>query len=140
MYQRVQVKRGETNMGDEQLPHLVSVARIIKLPIVETGWHLAADIYARIKVNAVLIFANISPISVSKSVVLMWDSRFSTAVTRKSTVFWDVMPCCLVEFQQSFGITYCLRHKGRAKIAAYWLLGLIFETENGGTIFHRNIG
>jgi hypothetical protein len=64
MYRRVQAKRAETNMGDEQLPQLVSVARIIKLPIVETGCHLAADIYTRIKVTAVLIPANISPISV----------------------------------------------------------------------------
>jgi hypothetical protein len=59
MYRRVQEKSAESRMGDEQLPQLVSVARIIKLPIVETGWHLAADIYTRIKVQAVLVFAYI---------------------------------------------------------------------------------
>jgi hypothetical protein len=64
MYRRVQAKRAETNMADERLPHLVSVARIVKLPIVETGWHFAADFYIKIKVKAVLIFANISPICV----------------------------------------------------------------------------
>jgi hypothetical protein len=59
-------------MGDEQLPQLVSVARIIKLPIVETGCHLAADVYTRIKVKAVFISANIPPISLYKeSMVLM---------------------------------------------------------------------
>jgi hypothetical protein len=63
MYRRVQERRAEANMGDQQFPQLVSVARIVKLPIVETGWHLAADIYTRIKVKAGFIFANISRIS-----------------------------------------------------------------------------
>jgi hypothetical protein len=45
-----------------------------------------------------------------------------TTVTIKSTVFWDVMPCCLVEFQQRFGKTYCLRLQGRTGFAAYCFL------------------
>jgi hypothetical protein len=64
MYRRVHEKRAETNMADEHLPQLMSVARIIKLPIVETGWHFAAEVYTRIKVKAVIIVVNISPTSV----------------------------------------------------------------------------
>jgi hypothetical protein len=31
-----------------------------------------------------------------------------TAVTMNSTIFWDVTPCSLVEFNQCLGGTYCL--------------------------------
>jgi hypothetical protein len=36
-------------MADQQILHLVSVDRIVRLPIVETSWNIAADIYTRIK-------------------------------------------------------------------------------------------
>jgi hypothetical protein len=38
-------------MADEQIPHLVAVDRIVKLPIVESSWNIASDIYTRIKVR-----------------------------------------------------------------------------------------
>jgi hypothetical protein len=62
MYRRVQERKAKSDMGEEQFPQLVSVARIVKLPIVEKGWHLANGIYTRIKVK--FIFANIRSISV----------------------------------------------------------------------------
>lgn len=44
-----------------------------------------------------------------------------TLLTLNSTVFWDVAPCCLAEL--------------------YWrLLGLLFDHEDRGSIFLRNIG
>ncbi|XP_069680279.1 lipid storage droplets surface-binding protein 1 isoform X3 [Periplaneta americana] len=38
-----------------QFPQLVSVTRISKLPIVETSWHIANDIYSRIKKSNSLV-------------------------------------------------------------------------------------
>jgi hypothetical protein len=44
--------KGEPNMAEQQqFPQLVSVARIVKLPVVETSWHLAAGVYTKIKVR-----------------------------------------------------------------------------------------
>jgi hypothetical protein len=31
----------------------------------------------------------------------------------KITIFWDMTPCSLVEFHQSFGWTYCLHFQDR---------------------------
>jgi hypothetical protein len=61
MYRRVQERKAEPDMAEEQFPQLVSVARIVKLPIVETGWHLATGIYTRIKVKVIFIFDTLGP-------------------------------------------------------------------------------
>ncbi|KDR24318.1 lipid storage droplets surface-binding protein 1 isoform X2 [Zootermopsis nevadensis] len=56
MFRSARRKRGEADMADrQQFPHLVSVTRIVKLPIVETSWHLATDVYARIKKSNSLV-------------------------------------------------------------------------------------
>jgi hypothetical protein len=61
MYRRVQERKAETGMADEQLPQLVAVTRLAKLPIVETGWHLATNIYTRIKVKSKFISVIVTP-------------------------------------------------------------------------------
>jgi len=42
-------------MADQQFLHLVSVDRIVRLPIVESSWNIAADIYTRIKKSNSLV-------------------------------------------------------------------------------------
>jgi hypothetical protein len=54
-----------------------------------------------------------------------------TGVTMKSSVLWDIAPCSPVKVNLRFGC--CLLHAGS-------LLGLLFNSEDGGDIFLRNIG
>jgi len=42
-------------MADQQILHLVSVDRIVRLPIVETSWNIATDIYTKIKKSNSLV-------------------------------------------------------------------------------------
>jgi len=42
-------------MANQQILHLVSVDRIVRLPIVETSWNIAADIYTKIKKSNALV-------------------------------------------------------------------------------------
>jgi len=42
-------------MADQQILHLVSVDRIVRLPIVESSWNIAADLYTRIKKSNSLV-------------------------------------------------------------------------------------
>jgi hypothetical protein len=68
-----------------------------------------------------------------------------TEYTVKNTIFWDVMPCSLVEVYRHFGRTYCLHLHGKSlpsnqqKLAAS-LLDLLFNPEDGGSTFTWNVG
>jgi hypothetical protein len=57
----------------------------------------------------------------------------------KSTAFWEVMLCSSVEVRQNFGGTYyhifSVKEKARQEIYASWLLGLLFNPEDRGSIF-----
>jgi hypothetical protein len=68
----------------------------------------------------------------------------------KSPVFWNVTPCNPMKFNRRFGETYRLYLHGR-KISraknqseSMWqaelVLGLLFYPEDGGDMFHRNVG
>jgi hypothetical protein len=69
-----------------------------------------------------------------------------TAVVMKSTIFWDITPCSLLQVNRRSGGTYSLHFQGR-KISqgssAFrllqdgFLLGLLFDTED---VFLRNVG
>jgi hypothetical protein len=65
----------------------------------------------------------------------------------KSTTFWDVKPCSLVEAHWPFRETYCLYIKGwRVSQAgsdhkyACWLCGLLIFPEERGSIYLQNVG
>jgi hypothetical protein len=38
-----------------------------------------------------------------------------SAPSMKVTVFWDVVPCCLIQTDRRFGGVYCLHHQGDAR-------------------------
>ena len=42
-----------------------------------------------------------------------------TTVTRKTTVFWDVTPCSLVEVAGRFGETFIVHHHGRSMTVSH---------------------
>ncbi|PNF35291.1 Lipid storage droplets surface-binding protein 1 [Cryptotermes secundus] len=92
MYLSVQARRAESNMGDEQLPQLVSVARIIKLPIVETGCHLAADVYTRIKKSNSLVSWGLNTAEASLQVALETTLPAVTVLERPITLL-DSLLC-----------------------------------------------
>jgi hypothetical protein len=56
-----------------------------------------------------------------------------------------MMPCSLVEVFRRFGGTYCLQLQGQTKhqyyrlVLACYIVGLLFESEVGGTTFLRNV-
>jgi hypothetical protein len=56
----------------------------------------------------------------------------------KSTIFWDVKPCGDVNCRRRFGGTYCLIFKVEEETS--FLLGLLFDVENRGSTFFRNVG
>jgi hypothetical protein len=60
-----------------------------------------------------------------------------TAMVMKSTIFWDIRPCSPLKVKRRFGGTCgsaCrLLHAG-------FLLGLLFDPEDGEDIFLQNVG
>jgi hypothetical protein len=40
----------------------------------------------------------------------------------KSTVFWDITPCCPLKVNRRFGGTYCLNLQGRAELCCFTLV------------------
>jgi hypothetical protein len=78
-----------------------------------------------------------------------------TALVMKSTIFWDITPCNPLKVNRRFGGTYCLHLQGRkisrarnqleSRLVTYcdagFLLSLhIFDPEDGGDMFLRNVG
>jgi hypothetical protein len=71
---------------------------------------------------------------------------------KKTSVFWGVTPCRPFKVNQRSGGTCRLHFQGRrisqarnqgeecGKLHARFLLGLFFDTENGGDMFFRNVG
>jgi hypothetical protein len=73
----------------------------------------------------------------------------------KSTVFWVVMPCSLLEAHQHSRVTYCLLLEGQgvskirnhqeagskqSLLLASFFLGLLFNLEDGGNMLHPVVG
>lgn len=79
-------------MADEQLPQLVSVARIVKLPIVETGWHFAANVYTRIKKSNSLVSWGLNTAEASLQVALETTLPAVTVLERPITLL-DTLLC-----------------------------------------------
>jgi hypothetical protein len=81
-----------------------------------------------------------------------------TAVVMKSPIFWDITPCTLLKVNRRFGGTYRRHLRGQrvsqankqagSKLAsracylphAGFLLGLLFDPEDGGDMFLQNVG
>jgi hypothetical protein len=80
-----------------------------------------------------------------------------TAVVMKSAIFWDITPYNPLKVSQRLGGTYRLHLQGRriteketgvkaggkqlcAACQAGFLLGLFFDTEDGGDMFLLNVG
>jgi hypothetical protein len=58
----------------------------------------------------------------------------------KDTIFWDIMPRSPLKVSRRFGGTYRLSIQGRKALLATcfragFLLGLIFDSEDGGDMF-----
>jgi hypothetical protein len=56
----------------------------------------------------------------------------------KSSVFWDMTPCSSLNVNRRFGEETCryasyLLHAG-------FMFGLFIEPEDGGNMFHKNVG
>jgi hypothetical protein len=71
------------------------------------------------------------------------------AVAMKSSIFLDITQCSPVKVNRHFGGTYhlCLQGQGISKacsacclLHAGFLLGLLFDTEEGSDMFLRNLG
>jgi hypothetical protein len=60
-----------------------------------------------------------------------------TAVTMKSTGFWDVIPCSLVEFYRPSGRMHCLQVEG---LKVNHAIDKTEGHEDGGGTFNRNVG
>jgi hypothetical protein len=72
-----------------------------------------------------------------------------TAVVMKSSVFWDIMPCSPLKLYRRFGGTcrlhlqrrrICQARSQRVAIRTNFLLSLLFDFEDGGDMFLRNVG
>jgi hypothetical protein len=67
-----------------------------------------------------------------------------TASVMKSAIFLDIMPCSPLKVNRRFGGTYRLHLQGRrisrASFHAGFLLGLVFDAEDGGDMILRNVG
>jgi hypothetical protein len=54
-------------------------------------------------------------------------------VVMKSSAFWDTMPCDPLKAVRKWNSDFQLLHAG-------FLLGLFFDTEDGGAMFLRSVG
>jgi hypothetical protein len=63
-------------------------------------------------------------------------------IIMNSTIFWDITSCSLLKVNRRFGGTYRLHlHLVLATcFHAGFLLSLVFDPEDGGDIFLRNVG
>jgi hypothetical protein len=66
-------------------------------------------------------------------------------ILKKSSVIWDITPWSPLKVNRRFGRTCSLYLQGRISSSCYllhagFLFGLIFDTEDGGDIFLRNVG
>jgi hypothetical protein len=54
----------------------------------------------------------------------------------------DITPCSLVKANRLFGAAYRLHLQGRrvSLLTAGFLLGLLFNPEDGSDVFRRNVG
>jgi hypothetical protein len=63
-----------------------------------------------------------------------------TTMVMKSTIFWDITPCSPLKVNRRFGGKCYLYRQGRRIIQAGFLLGFVFDHEDGSDIFLRNVG
>jgi hypothetical protein len=59
-----------------------------------------------------------------------------TAVPMKNSAFWDITLCSLLKINRRYG---GMCHFGCCLLHAGFLVGLIFDPEDGGDIFLRNV-
>jgi hypothetical protein len=71
-----------------------------------------------------------------------------TSVVMKSSVFWDIMLCSLLLYCLSYSLTLKMRAICSSKMLFQvasrllhtgFLLGLIFDPEDGGNMLHQNV-
>jgi hypothetical protein len=65
------------------------------------------------------------------------------AVAMKSTIYWDMFPCSLEVHRRFEGTSYVRPWGSRINQARYTLFvcfGLLFDPEDGGCTFLRNVG
>jgi hypothetical protein len=69
-----------------------------------------------------------------------------TAVVIKSSIFWGITPCSALKVNRRLGGTCHLHLRGRRirsasyRLHAGFFLGLLFDPEDGGDMFLRNVG
>jgi hypothetical protein len=77
--------------------------------------------------------------------ILVVRFEILTAVTLKSTAFWDVTQCSLVGVYQRYGEMYWFHlqdqrvSQASSRKMPVCLFGLIFDPEDGGNTFLRNV-
>jgi hypothetical protein len=107
-------------------------------------WSNYAGLYTTLSCNICIILNVTGRVFETKTSCVGFE--VFTAVVMKSTIFWDVTPCCLLSCNRRFGGTYRLHLQGQAggKLATCLLAGscwnYFFGPEDGGDMFLRNVG
>jgi hypothetical protein len=103
---------------------------VLILNFITTGdvgfWKINIEFWVALEFTVTLMNPNPSsryPIESSKAKITsstnLWDLMIFTAVTRKFTVFWGLIPCNLVDRYRRFGLSHCLLSNSKSLWAGY---------------------